>query len=553
MGEPTIDPTDPQRTNRRGPSAAGGPRPKWTILLLVLAACAGLRGWLILHTDVIAKDGIFYVKMAREWTDDPRRVVETYDYHVGYPAAMAGAYTLLKDWRSCQELRRWELAGQFVSTAASLAAIVAVWLLAGIAFDWRTAWIAALLFGLGHKWAVLGADVLSDALSVCLQMWGVVLTVWAQRRLRRGSAACVVLAAFVGLCAGLGYLVRPEALLVALLAVALWMFHALRQKQRWILAAASSATTTAVTLACVLPYAMVIGGLSGKKSVGDFVLRSAGVPARVLASLDPTRWHAAPLQFIGRLFEAMHPLVAFLACVWLLGVLLERRFRGKPVALVFPAPHAPCGFLMLAAVAVTAPLLISMYANVHYLSHRHVMFLAALLAPLAGAGAVTLADGLRELLAWRRAKKLPDMPVRVAVVSVMAAGLALHAMRPLHEGKDHFRQAGRFVAATQRTGDFLMADSRWILHYSQLPGARISPGQMEGDGLVPWMRESGATVAVFSDREVRKRNPKLPQALMQNGFAEIRCFTPSGERNSDVVRVYRWSGVIPPPGDAVVP
>ena len=548
-----MDPTDPQRTSQRTGSAEGGIRPEWAVLLLVLAACAVQRGWLILHTDVIAKDGTVYVQMAREWTDDPRRVAETYDYHVGYPAAIASAYPLLKGWRDYGALRRWELAGQFVSYAASLAAIVAVWLMAGIAFDWRAAWVAALLFGLGHKWAELGADVLSDALSVCLQMWGVVLTVWAYRRLRRGSAACVVLAAFVGLCAGLGYLVRPEALLVALLAVALWMFHALRQRKQWVLAAASSAAAMAVTLACVLPYALVIGGLSRKKSIGDFVLQSAGAPARVLAALDPTRWSAAPRQFINRLFEAMHPLVAVLACVWLLGFLLERRLRGKPAALVFPSPHPPCGFLMLAVLAVTAPLLMSMYANVHYLSHRHVMFLAALLAPLAGAGAVTLAAGVRELLAWRRARTLPDAPVRVAVVGIMAVGLALHAMRPMHEGKAHFRQAGRFVAVMQRTGDFLMTDSAWVLHYSQVPGALIAPEQMEGDGLVPWMLKSGATVAAFRDRQVKERNPRIPHALTQHGFTETSRFTPPGASHPDVVRVYRWSGASPSPGDAAVP
>jgi len=553
MGEATIDPTDPQRASRREHGAEDGTRPEWTVLLLVLAACAVQRGWLILHTDVIAKDGTVYVKMAREWTDDPRRVAKTYDYHVGYPAAMAGAYPLLKGWRFCDELHRRELAGQFVSYAASLVAIIAVWLMAGIAFNWRAAWVAALLFGLGHKWAELGADVLSDALSVCLQMWGVVLIVWAHRRLRSGSRWCVVLAAFVGLCAGLGYLVRPEALLIVMLAVALWMFHALRQKQRWVLAAAASAMAAAVTLACVLPYAMVIGGLSRKKSIGDFVLRSAGAPARVLASLDPTVWHAAPRKFINQLFEAMHPLVALLACMWLLGFLLERRLRGKSAALVFPSPRPPCGFLMLAALAVMAPLLMSMYVNVHYLSHRHVMFLAALLAPLAGAGAINLTDGLRKLLAWCRLRKLPETGVRMAVVGVLAVGLALHAMRPLHEGKGYFRQAGRFVAATQRTGDFLITDSAWVLHYSQVPGALSAPEQMEDDGLVPWMLKSGATLAVFSDLQVRKTNPKIPQALTKQGFTEVQCFAPPGADDPDVVRVYRWSGASPPAGDPVVP
>jgi len=308
-----------------------------------------------------------------------------------------------------------------------------------------------------------------------------------------------------------------------------------------------------VTLACVLPYALIIGGLSRKKSISDFVLRSVHAPARVLASVTPAGWSDAPRQFLGQLFEAMHPVVASLACVWLLGFLLERRWRGKTAAVVFPPPRPPCGFLMLAALAVLAPLLMGLYANVHYLSHRHLMFLAALLAPLAGAGAVALADGLGELLAWRRPKRLPDAPVRLAVVGAMAVGLALHAIRPMHEGKGHFRQAGRFVAATQQAGDVLMTDSVWVLHYSQLPGARIAPERMKDAGLVPWMVKSGATVAAFSDRQVQQENPQIPQALMQNGFAEIRHFTPPRRSRSNVVRVYRRRGASTPPGPAVVP
>jgi len=552
MGETTTEPTDPPEAFRRTGDAEGGTRPDWAVLLLVLAACAGLRGWLILHTDVIAKDGTVYVKMAREWTADPRRVAKTYDYHVGYPAAMAVAYPLLEGWRSHPERRRWELAGQFVSYAASLVAIIAVWLTAGLAFNWRVAWIAALLFGLGHKWADLGADVLSDALSVCFQMWAVVLTVWAHRRLSDGDRWCVVLAAFVGLCAGLGYLVRPEALLVAVLAVVLWTFHALRHKQRWALAAAASATATAVTLMCALPYALTIGGISGKKSVGDFVLRSAS-PGRVLASPDPAGWPAAPQQFISQLFEAMHPLVAFLACVWILGWLWERRLRGKSAAFVFPPPRGPYGFLMLAALAVLAPLLMSMYANVGYLSHRHVMFLAALLAPLAGAGAVVLADGLRELLSWRRAEKVPGLPVLLILVGGMAVGLSMHAMRPLHEGKAHFQHVGRLVAAAQQPGDFLMTDSAWVLHYSQAPGARITPEQMSSETLVGWMRQSGATLAVFSDRQLNKTDPKITQALLKHGFTEIAHVMPSGKGSRDVVRIYRWGGPPPPPGEPAAP
>ena len=103
-------------------------------LLIVLLACGALRGWLICNTDAIAEDGTTYVSMARQLSSGPRQVAQSRDYHIGYPAVMAAAHRVLLAAGAPDSLRTWEVSGQVVSLVASLAAIVAVWLLAGMAF-----------------------------------------------------------------------------------------------------------------------------------------------------------------------------------------------------------------------------------------------------------------------------------------------------------------------------------------------------------------------------------------------------------------------------------
>ncbi len=509
-------------------------------LLVVLVACAALRLWLVAHTEVIAKDGIVYVKMAREWSSGPLRVVRGYNYHVGYSVAIAAVHRLLLAAGASSGLADWELSGQVVSVISSLAAMVAVWLLTGMTFGWRAAWVAALLFGLGRKWASLGADVLSDALAVCLQMWAVVLAVMAVKWLQRESKWAVALAAGVGLCAGLGYLVRPEALLVAALAGVLWLACQIRHRKSWRLTLTAVGAMVIVTLACALPYMTAIGALTKKKSLSDLVALPAvesvamTLPTVLLAGqYNPLR------QFTNQLFEALHPLAAFAALFWLVAWAVVRFARVKSAKALCPSPRPEGTFIMLAATVVTAPMLMGLYANVKYLSHRHLMFLAALLSGLAGAGvcllAALIADGLNKI----RKRRITEPLVLAVTVGLMVAGLVFHSLRPLHEGKGYYRQAGQFLGESAKPEAFVLTDSGYILHYSQLPGAVVMPSKTDADGLLERIGQSKATHLVVRDKVIRRAWPKLSAMLVLPPFVELRSFVQVCPKRPDTIRVYR--------------
>ena len=109
-------------------------------LATLLCICTALRIGLICKTDVIARDGTTYVSMSREWASGSLRVVREYDYHVGYPAVVSLVGRALIAAGRPDSVATWELAGQMVSLAASVAAMVAIWLFARTCFGERIAW-----------------------------------------------------------------------------------------------------------------------------------------------------------------------------------------------------------------------------------------------------------------------------------------------------------------------------------------------------------------------------------------------------------------------------
>ena len=501
-----------------------------------------MRLSIIKMSNMIASDGTTYVSMARGLLVSPREVIRRYDYHPGYPAAVAGANRLLLLLGWPDALGTWELAGQLVSLAASLAAMAAVWLFARRAFNTRVALIGALLFGIGRKWSALGADVLSDALAVCLQMWAVALAFPALDLLKRNSYRAVALAACVGLCCGLGYLVRPEALLPLVPVAALWLGHQAIRRARLTPAIAATGAAAAVALACALPYATAIGGLTKKKSLGDIAAHTetrTPEPAVILAG--PGGIYSPPRKVLNQLFEALHPLVGFLACIWLAACVVRKvpRFRGAGPPLPMPRPQG--AFMMAASAAMTLPILIGLYANVGYVSHRHVMFLAALLSPLGGAGAVFLADLAAAPASRVRAFGALRRLAPSVVVIVMMVGLAVHALRPLHADKEYFRDAGLFVGQAAGPDDYVLAENLWVLHYAEVPGEQIWLSGSGADGLLRRIHESKATHVVLSDRELRKAGAGVQSLLAGPELVEIRRFVQSGPERPDTVRVYRVS------------
>ena len=485
--------------------------------LLVLVACSAARVWLIQHTVVIAKDGTVYIDMAeafdRTWADPDAHlsdVVRDYDYHPGYPAAVAAVNRLVGRCLSSDPAEAWDLAGQWTSFAAGVLGTLAVWCLGGVLFGWPTAWIGTLLFGLSRKWSTLGADVLSDALAVCLGLWALVLAVVVVRRLGRGGGWTALLAAACGLLAGAGYLVRPEIALVAAVAVLAWIIQAVQGRAKWGPTLAAAAAAGLATFNVALPYMLSIGKLTGKKSF-TLIVPGAVLAAAIVAIAAIGRWKGRRVavwafgaglglaaigavcfaaatewgvltwlpkglfEWLTELQAATHAIIAATAVVGLIALLLRPFWSDLAADPLVPPLRPGATVLLVCLQACLLVVLLALYRQAGYISDRHLMLSAAVFAPLASVGASAAAALVVRV---GRDLHLPTFPraTVVVIVLVAAAFTAARTLRPLHDDHGTYRQAAVFVAERAAPGEIVWANSSYISHYGGVACRRIPAG-----------------------------------------------------------------------------
>ena len=440
----------PIATASRGPLT----RKHLLVLMGILLVCAGVRLWLIHRSDSIAKDGVIYLEMASKWDSNPAEVAKNYAYPPGYPAAVAGVHRLVLIAGMADGRESWEWAGRAVSVVSSLAAMVAIYFLAGLTFNWPIAALTTLLFGIGKKWSCLGADALSDCLAISMQLWATVGMLAVLSMLRRGVRWAPTVAAGAGMLAGLGYLIRQESLWVIFVACTVWLGrYVIRRRNLWLTLASIVAMAAAAGVVAA-PYMMTIGGLSNKKIVGRISgLASLVGEVRTTASVSPASMpsaaaaaededvHTSPtaLKILQQIMAALQPIIGGFFLVGLLGLAVCRWGPGRALGSLMPMPTNAGKALFVAAAVVVLPILALLHQTAGYVSHRHVMFLAAVLSPLATAGILWVAGMASRVGKLRRVR--PEL-VAVILVCVVFVCVAFDTMqyRP-HRNKDHDRQA----------------------------------------------------------------------------------------------------------------
>jgi hypothetical protein len=449
---------------------------------------------------------------------------------------VAGVHHVLTAAGLPDNLRLWEIAGQAVSLLSAVAATIALWLFAGMTFDWRVAWVGSLLFSVTRNWAVLGADVLSDLLAVAFQLWGAVLALVALRQLQAKRWRMVALAGCVGLCAGLGYLVRPESLLVAILAVGLWLAYQIRYRINWRLTACAAASTLIATAACMAPYVAIIGGLSKKKQLTDF----APAAATNLPAAHGVGALTAVFAVLDKFVRAMHPDLVVMAGIWIAVAIVSSTRQDRPVARLVPRAKWPGLLLILAAGAVVTTMLGLMYRHVHYVSSRHLAFMAALFVSLAGAGAVFVGNmigtiaGTRQPARWR-------IGLAATGLAALVAFTVVHACKPLHPDDPAAREAGLYLGGLCTPDDRVVSSNPWVGYYAQRPSPVILVQKGFRLGEVIWLRKAfgpGGVYLVLDDEALRQGDAELKADLHSPRFERVKAF-PTDDPGPARVYLYR--------------
>ncbi len=523
------------------------------LLIALLAVCAGVRIWLVGHTEVITKDGVALIDMAIRWEESPAGAIEEFPRPPGYPAVVSWVHGLVVAFGGPTDIIGWDLAGQITSVVAAVGAMAAIWLFARWTMDWRVAWIAVLLFSCARKWSVIGADVIRDALAVCLQMWAVVGALWALRLFRRRGIAAMLVAAGVGALIGTAYLVRLEAMHFVVVIAACWLFCAGWRRKRWFSAIAATVVMVAATLVCVVPYMVAIGGLTKGTVLDNLLLMPFQEPAAcvqaglALPLIGPISDFAV-IRFAGQLMEAMHAVIWASMCIWLITWLGAKVLKSDLLDKLAGRPAVGGVVIMIGSVAIMGPATIIQYWRAGHLSHRYLMPNAALLVVLGGAGVIVVAQWLY-ILGRLLKVRLGQRAAVWMVVGVAGVGMLLHTLKPMHEGKAYIRQAGQRVAELAGEGDFLFTDRALILHYAQMPGRVLPPQKINPEFVHArvLLHEPEPTFVVVSDRRLPGRHATLSQVLDKlEGFNRIVPFPGAGRNGHDVILGYRIDHAVLP-------
>lgn len=176
-------------------------------LLCLLGVAALIRIYAWQQTHALFNDGPIFLAIAEAIADGRWSDVLAHPFHPLYPVVIAMAHAILP--------LGLEASAVAVSIFGGLLSVAALFALVRRAFDPGLAWIAALTLA-AHPWAVdFSSDVMSDGLYLGFYLVGFAALVhWVERPRHLSAAVC-------GCAAGLAYLVRPEGVGLAILALIL--------------------------------------------------------------------------------------------------------------------------------------------------------------------------------------------------------------------------------------------------------------------------------------------------------------------------------------------
>jgi hypothetical protein len=448
----------------------------FTSVTLLLVIAAGLRLYLVAHTEVAARDSIGYIRYARQLETGPwQEVFRGTEQPPLYALAIRAASGPVQHFMSGPESVLMQRSAQLVSALAGILLVLPMYLLGRELFDRRIAFWAVVLFQCLPATGRFLSDGISEALFILL----VATALWlGVRSLRTRSAIGFGLA---GHCCGLAYLTRIEGGLVVVAIGAVLVWCQLIRGQRWSLRQFAMCGYCLLLGALVLagPYMAVIGGITNKQSIHstlqNHIVETGGtytarIPLAVWwvgeADADKSWWG---LRALGTELSrgAFHiGLPAALLGLWV----CRDRIRRTP------------GMWVLLLLSTGMAVVLWRLANVMgYLSDRHclVILFCAMYWTAAGFQAAGewigrflrpyLGEWTRQRGLWRQVLEERFTSGRALAAMLLLATLAValpKSVEPLHGNRAGLRQAGLWLNEHADACDQIVDPYCWSHYYA---------------------------------------------------------------------------------------
>lgn len=485
------------------------------LLLLLAAISVGLHLWLVRHTFVTARDSLGFARLALNLESPaaadtahpdgkPRTfidVLKTAEHPPGYPVTVLAVSYGVRRCCPGPLPEQMLLSCQLASAAAGVLLVLPTYLLGRLLMGRFPGFAAALLFQV----LPVPAHVTSDGLSEGLYLLAVSTALFfGVRAVRHRSTLYFLLC---GATAGLGYLVRPEGLMVVLAVGGVVAgLGVLRRWPRDVAAGRLTALAVGVVLAAS-PYMLLIGGMSNKSTSKELLERLLGNknpkaklgswdqggirhPALFAAWYDPTRdgnkavW--AGKAVAGEVWKAGYYVPCLLAVVGL-GA-LRPRLVAEPETAVLP---------LLAVINVAV--IYSLGLKIGYVSERHTLLIVLIVCHLAASVLGPVA---------RVFAPSGGLLGGVSLLVALVASALPPTLRPLHENRLGHYHAGKYLAGVLNADDAVVDPFSWAEFYSGRSLYSVPPDP-----------EHAATVYAVLENSKDNPHSRLPRLDLAKQFA----------------------------------
>lgn len=424
-------------------------------LAVAIALALVVRTWVVVHTQVPARDGVGFIRTAlhfeqKRWVD----VIRQTEQHPAYPLAVLAVSKPVRLLAGGLTPEAMVLSAQLVSLLAGVLMVVPVYFLGKSLFDRNAGFLAAALLQCLPVFVHVTSDALSESLFL---LFVITALVFAVRAVRVPAAWRFFLA---GVFAGLAYWTRPEG---AEVVTAVSLVVAIVGLTRWGLRATTvrAAALAAGALPLIALYVGITGHLTNKPTGIEVIHGHATTPApqacgsrTLLATFWDSNSQAGQSRTLWSLkavtaesVKSTHYTVGALA---VFGLWWFRRKLRIDAAL----------WVLLAYAAMHLALLCRLAIVIGYVSERHTLPLVMTAAILAAAVIPAFWTAVN-----RRWHFVGQWAPATAVVLVMLSGVP-SLLKPLHGNRAAHLAAGRWIAGRITDRDEVIDPFAWAHYYS---------------------------------------------------------------------------------------
>lgn len=433
-------------------------------ILLTVALCIGI--YLIITTSIIAKDGVTFIKYAKQLDVAHVQTMVNEFQHPGFPLLILTTHKITGFLHENTSILSWIYCSQSVTLLFRLLAITVLYFIGKQLFGARMSFWAILILILLPKPAEYGSDALSDWPHLLFLASGLLL-------LLKGSInGKWWLFGFAGLAAGAGYLIRPECAMLVVLG-GLWLGLQLLLPEH-IMGKGKALSALALILVGFLviagPYMNLKGAVFPKKNVGQFTRSLEQL--EVNAENNQTTSEAThSSQFtpsniakaLGKLVENIgETLMWFFVPALFIG--MYKKFKAQKW-------HEPEKFFVIAIIFLNVPVMIWLYCKHGYMSDRHTLPL--LIIPI-----LYVPVGLQELAIWcqkRFSRKVESSAAinrnkRFWFLVLLVIGISIctpKLLRPIRTEKQGYRATAQWLKANTDIAAIVAVPDKRISFYAE--------------------------------------------------------------------------------------